>query len=240
MEKIEQFGRRSLSEREVHLWFFRDQGETLPEAGDFLDSYELDRLASYKVTGKQREFLAGRWLLKRVLAQYLRIPFSDISFSLNRHGRLETSGGIDINLSHSFGGYCCMLRREGKVGVDIEFLPRQVKTQSVHHVFSPEEIAALEQQNGARARNLFFQIWTLKEAIWKAIDLGNALAFNAFHVSFDPIRVHTHTNLLDTKGWQLNNFLPHPDYMISTAIFAPDHPPFQLRSFHFQPVTSYL
>ena len=240
MEKIVQFGPRRLAKGEVHLWFFRDQGEKLPHKAEFLDSDELQRLSSYKVAVKQREFLIGRWFMKKVLAQYTANPYSAISFSPNKHGRLRISGTFDINLSHSFGGYCCALSCVGRVGVDVEYLQREVKTQAAHHVFSPEEIAALEKLSGDSARQLFFQIWTMKEAVWKAIDLGNRLNFNAFYVDFHPLSLHTHTDILPTEGWQLNNIYPHREYMISTAIFAPGHSPLQLKTFYYMPENSHL
>jgi 4'-phosphopantetheinyl transferase len=77
-----------------------------------------------------------------------------------------------------------------EVGVDVEPTDRRAESMKLaERFFAPEEVALLRAVEGEARRDLFFAIWTLKEAVIKATGQGLSRALDSFSVSPDPPRV---------------------------------------------------
>ena len=60
-----------------------------------------------------------------------------------------------------------------EIGVDVECFDRRVECLALaRRYFAPSEITALEALDGAGQRQLFFRLWTSKEAAMKATGEG--------------------------------------------------------------------
>jgi 4'-phosphopantetheinyl transferase len=115
-----------------------------------------------------RRFLLGRVLMRRALAAHLGVDPSGLVFAPDRAGKPElvepACPGLAFNLSHSRSEWAFALGRGAGLGVDLE---------SVDRVRAVGRIAAAFYSDGERRRLAdgqgALQLWTLKEAVIKAV-----------------------------------------------------------------------
>jgi hypothetical protein len=95
-----------------------------------------------------------------------------VSRALRAHVRRESTQPGSESLSHS-GGYAALARAhpELRIGVDLEVhRPRDVLA-TARTAFSEYEARALEGAAGPERERLFYTMWTVKEALAKALQL---------------------------------------------------------------------
>ena len=112
-----------------------------------------------------------RLALARVRRATRRQEFA-VSRALRAHVRRNERDSIRESLSHS-GGYAALARAQPAlhVGVDLELhRPRDALAIS-RNVFSESETRALEAAAGPERERLFYAMWTVKEALAKALQL---------------------------------------------------------------------
>ena len=216
-----------LHDKEVHLFF-----SLLPKEVDekkyisFLDSSEQKRFESYKTHGKRAEFLYGRYLMKNLISKYLQLPTEEIQLKIDSFKRpYLSSSELEFNLSHSFGGFAFILSKSFKVGIDVEYKNRKLSLEDGKHVFMQGEKESLIEKAPRAAKTEFLKRWTLKEAIYKAAEQGPKLLFNRFEISFNPLRLRSHSKYLTSSGWDLGQVSPHADYQLAFAIDNPEELP---------------
>ena len=126
-----------------------------------------------------RQFALCRAALRIELAERLGCRNRDLSFAAREHGKpfalLEGSPAkVGFNVSHSGDhGLIAFAGRDG-VGVDLEVRrPRRDFTGIGRRVYGPAERRALAAAAGTgEEQRLFYRLWSLKEALIKAIGTG--------------------------------------------------------------------
>lgn len=189
----ETWQKRSLAPQSVALWYLEDSPSFDPETAiNLLSESERTRANHFKALGKRREYILGRWFMRHALAQYLEVAPGDldIRWAPGEKPRLFGQGAWQFNLSHSHGAMTLIISPQYQVGVDIEFTKRKVLPLRYDHAFTSYE---QEDHQGLATRHgieRFFLRWTLKEALWKAIDSTEYIPFNGFEIRFDgPLQV---------------------------------------------------
>ncbi len=84
------------------------------------------------------------------------------------YGKLSAPGYSYFNLSHS-GEYCILAKSDSKIGVDIERIGGNDMI-AAPVVFTPRELTWMKNEP-----DRFYQLWTLKESLLKAIGMGMSL-----------------------------------------------------------------
>jgi 4'-phosphopantetheinyl transferase len=132
-------------------------------------------------------------------------------------------------LTHSDGLAVLAVASDRAVGVDIERM-RTVAEDMTDWIMTDEEKRCFRSLPPELRRDVFFQCWTRKEAVLKAIGRGFSLSPRCLEVSFG---VNGHSRLLciggdrmPTQRWRVADFAPAPGY--AGAIAAPE-PPWTLR-----------
>ncbi len=148
---------------------------------------ERERLASLGSERRRQTFLAGRWLLRELLAdvQGGGAPQTQ-SAEIDAEGRSHVAVG-HANLSHS-GDWCVAVWSEAPVGVDLEVLrPRADLMAIAERVASQRECAQLAAtHDGPERLQAFYRLWTLKEAALKST--GQGLDFARMRgLEFEPV-----------------------------------------------------
>lgn len=95
-----------------------------------------------------------------------------VSRALRSHVRAVTPGPASESLSHS-GGYAALVQAHAAllVGVDLESRrPRDV-VATARTAFNESETRALQTAAGPERERLFYTLWTVKEALAKALQL---------------------------------------------------------------------
>ncbi|MFZ9596504.1 MAG: 4'-phosphopantetheinyl transferase family protein [Bdellovibrionia bacterium] len=189
----------SLSSGEIHLWSLswddphlrlKDHFEAntsapprfsfddlLAQSKTLLNPSELNRAQARIRSEDQTHFILTRAALKSLLSRYLRIPPKKISFQTTHRGKpfldcsSEGSPTLSFNLSHSSGkALLALALGHHRIGVDLEKIrPLQARNALFQRYLSPREQAHLKHLPHAQQDAFFFQAWSAKEALIKAL-----------------------------------------------------------------------
>jgi phosphopantetheine--protein transferase-like protein len=131
---------------------------------------------------------------------------------------LEDGNGWDFNVSHS-GEYVLVAARKGRIGVDLEKI-REVREMKklVERYFHPEETAAWLDAAEGRKTDVFFRLWTAREAAMKCLGLGLAGGLSITRV--DPRFIDSELASAKVGGVAIDlAALPAPEgYVMSLAV----------------------
>jgi len=139
-----------------------------------LDEAEKRRAAGVSDRSARQEFVKTRALLRLLLSKHTGQPVSSLRFATGASGKpvLLGSHGVHFNVSHS-DGTALIAIASAEVGIDIECIDGSVDYPGVaESVFSRSEIEMLRNAPETRRGEVFFSIWTRKEAYLKATGAG--------------------------------------------------------------------
>jgi 4'-phosphopantetheinyl transferase len=165
-----------LAKNDVHLWFLPDGAaeiERLCAAGDdLLTPDERQRYQSYQHSGRAKQFLLGRILMRRSLAAHLAADAGELRFSYGPAGKPELhraiASEIVFSLSHARSSAVMAIACAARIGVDLEMQGRASSVLGIaRQFFSEAERRQLEPQSAAAASKAM-ALWGLKESIVKA------------------------------------------------------------------------
>ena len=146
-----------------------------------LDEEERRRWDRFLVKGARRRFSLCRAALRINLCDRLGCANDDLSFGYLAHGKpFARVGGApspaSFNVSHSgMHGLVGFAEHDG-LGVDLEERAPDRNFDGIgSSVYGPAERRALTAATGTRKANLFYRLWSLKEALIKALGTGFSL-----------------------------------------------------------------
>ena len=156
----------------VHVWSFFHKG-TQDDIQELLDRVELSRASNLVFQKDRNRFVRDRVNLKKILSQYIGSCPGDVRVSYKENGKpyLKNSG-IEFNVSHSRDLSVYAISKS-EIGVDIEKI-REIPylEEIVRHFFTEKEADQVNSMEGLQRAEIFFKIWTQKEAIGKMLGLG--------------------------------------------------------------------
>ena len=131
-----------------------------------LSPTEGERLSRISSARRRAEFLAGRWLLRHLLAETLGGDARDWSLTASDDGppRAPAHAGVHLALSHS-GHWVAGAVSATPAGLDVETPGRARDVLALAAgVCTPAEQARLRALPAAARDAAFREVWTLKEA----------------------------------------------------------------------------
>ena len=153
-----------------------------------LDDEEKARWRRFVVERPKRQFSLCRAALRIHLSERLGCSNRDLSFGYLEHGKpiAKVNGHrapIGFNVSHSSRHGLIAFSDHDWIGVDAEErLPRRDLDGIGRKVYGPTERDALAAAAGAQKVHLFFRLWSMKEALIKALGTGFSLNPSRFEV----------------------------------------------------------
>jgi 4'-phosphopantetheinyl transferase len=220
----------TLSRAEVHVW----RADLDPAASRFerlqhtLSADELQRAARFHFPQDRRRFTVARGVLRDILGRYLGRPSSELGFRYSAYGKPALTDGFDaaglrFNISHSHEMALFAVTCDREVGVDIEYLGREIHGEEIaEHFFSVHERADLRALPAELKHQAFFNCWTRKEAYIKAHGEGLSLPLDRFDVSLTPgepaALLATRTDPQEVLRWSLQALTPGPGYAAALAV----------------------
>lgn len=144
------------------------------------------------MSGRDRNrFVAGRALLRLVLSRHLDAGPRDLRFCYGPHGKpgLAAAGAdLRFNLAHSDAVAVCVVTRGAcDIGVDVERVrPIRDLASLARKTLSPREAACLRSLPEPARLPAFYEAWTRKEALLKALGCGLDRPLDSVDVSFGP------------------------------------------------------
>lgn len=137
--------------------------------------------------------------------------------------RLVSPAGVFFNLSHS-GGWTVVALSDGEVGVDVQQV-RPVDAGVAKRFFTDGERRQIEAA-GDGATELFYRIWTVKEAYLKALGTGLNRPLNSFSVRLTAGGAKIDDGA-EGAGWLASEFDFFEGYRLACVAkeYAPDAEP---------------
>jgi 4'-phosphopantetheinyl transferase len=214
---------------DIHIW--HRSTEALDEAdvaaaASVLSEDELAQYRRFHFARDARDYAAAHALLRHALSRHGDRAPGRWRFDKTSHGKpfLIDAGDFhaSFSLSHARGCVACAVTPDADVavGVDVECVDRDVDTADIAaRFFTPAEAAHLAQLDALARRDRFFDLWTLKEALVKALGTGMAVSLNrlAFAVDRDGgIRLNAPADI-DPQAWEFGLFAPGPRHRLAVA-----------------------
>jgi 4'-phosphopantetheinyl transferase len=212
---------------DIHIWF--QSTESLDEAAiaaavAVLSDEERAQYRRFHFARDARDYAAAHALLRVTLSRYGDRAPERWRFDTNANGKpfLVEEGGFraSFSLSHTHGMVACAVTRDADVGVDVECVDRDMDTAGIAaRFFAPAEAAHLMQLDPVGRRNQFFDLWTLKEALAKALGVGMALSLNRLAFAVDRgggVRLSAPADV-DPQAWEFGLFAPGPRHRLAVA-----------------------
>ncbi|MFO1104263.1 MAG: 4'-phosphopantetheinyl transferase superfamily protein [Methylocystis sp.] len=163
-----------------------------PKLATLLDESETARAQRFAFESDRRAYVAAHALLRARLSQRsIDVSPREWRFGATPHGKpflLGPSAGLSVSLSHTRGMVAVAIASGREIGVDVEsaLTPRNALNVAERY-FAPEEAELLRSESDPVTRNeIFFAIWTLKEAVLKADGRGLARGLDSFVVRLSP------------------------------------------------------
>ncbi len=193
----------------------------------WLDDKELGRWRKFVHPGARRRYGLCRAALRALLCERLGCSNDRLSFGFSRYDKpfalVDCSPTpVSFNVSHSGNHGLIALASEGRIGIDIEErIRRRDFDRLIEAAFGEDEQAALTGADGQDRIYLFFKLWTIKEALIKA--LGTGLSYDPANFQApSPMRlgassgIHRFAELLDMT-WRVAD-LGNEDFAAAIAI----------------------
>lgn len=169
-------------------------------------------------------YIMAHGLLRMLLAHYLQKTPEAIIFDRSSQGKpFIKDCSLFFNLSHARDGMLFGFSWQTPVGVDIEFINRDdLSALSIaQRYFHPREYEKLQSLTAEEQITAFYQVWTQKEAVLKAMGVGIAHHLATCEVSVLPTetaRLITFENNPQTaQQWQLHRLAPMAGYTAAAA-----------------------
>ena len=154
-----------------------------------LDSAEQEAAARIKAERRLNEFVYARHFAKHFIAKRLNVSNREITFKKHPSGKLYLEGDtLYFNITHSGDFIGFAISKELEIGLDIENPTRDSGSllDIADRYFTEEETAALRNASEEQEKQLFFNIWTLKEAVLKATGDGIVAGLDSIDVLHKP------------------------------------------------------
>lgn len=147
----------------------------LEKATAFLSTSEKERLSNMISVKRQREFVAGHYLLRRLLSQSFGTPIEQIEIKSLQSGALVTADNNlgYVSLSHSFN-YVAIALSSCPVGLDMEKMRAKDNFNEILEQIDAVKSAGELMKEGYSLQETFFRLWTKREAVYK---LNSVLPF---------------------------------------------------------------
>jgi 4'-phosphopantetheinyl transferase len=202
---------------EVHLW--RAPLTPSAELGATLSADEWMRAKRFHFAEDRDRFIAGRWLLRTILSEYLDRDPRELRFQNGAHGKPEladSDSSLRFNLSHSDDLMLLAVTHAREIGVDLEFMRANVPFETLaDHYFDPEDAWDLRLLPASERAWKFYDVWTCTEARLKAHGVGLANGFQ----------------IVEPDRWSLLKLTPATGYAAALAVEGGD---FQLECWSWQ------
>ena len=211
---------------EIHIWraALPSTNAELGNRTSLLSSAELDRANRFTFERDRARFIGCRASLRLLLSRYIGAPPDKIVFRYEPQGKpaLAGVGGWQFNVSHSRALAAIAISRYDSLGVDLELIdPLFPRDEVAPDILSTDELRDLASLPEADHAAGFFQLWTLKEALLKAVGGGFSLDPRDIRIRLDesmnPTIISAPPEFISAS---LHRFTIDPGFASALAVLA--------------------
>jgi 4'-phosphopantetheinyl transferase len=189
---------------------------------------ERQRAQRFAFERDRRRFIVARARLRQLLGERLGIEADSIELTYTAYGkpalaRHPAKPDLRFNLSHCEDLAVYAFARGREVGIDVEAVRALPDADALAaRFFSRHENAAYLSLAACDRPLGFFNCWTRKEALIKALGTGLSFPLGRFDVSLapnEPARILRVEDIAgDHCGWSLQSFSPAPRFVVSVVV----------------------
>lgn len=173
----------------VYIWEGRLDvpADVVARARRLLSARERTRADRFVYDRHRRRYTVAQAHLRRVLGKLTRTGPEHVRFHYGDKGKPFLPGGPSFNQSHSEERIMIAVAASGRLGVDIEEIRTvRLMLEIADKNFAPGEAARMRAAPAHERRELFFRLWTRKEAFLKALGFGLTHPLRSFSVDPTP------------------------------------------------------
>lgn len=153
-----------------------ERSQWLARSAALLSASELERVAAITDSDTRTRHALGRALVRLMAAREAGTSPLDLRVAVTENGKpwFPDCPDLHVNVSHTRRTVVVATAPVGPVGVDIE----QPSATTVHperlaqRLFASDEVDALRELPEERLTDWFTSVWTIKEAVAKALGIG--------------------------------------------------------------------
>ena len=218
-----------LQQDAIHIWraSLDVDASSLDLFWQTLSKDEQEKANRYHFVKDRNHYIAGRGILRQLLGNYLNLAAGDLLFDYNKFGKPTLVGdqSLQFNLSHSKAIALFSFTHDLDLGIDVEWVDPGIEVISLaNNFFSKKEAETLLSLPQELITEAFFNCWTRKEAIVKAIGEGLSFPLDQFEVSLKPAASAqlkaTYWDDAEANAWTLSSMEPAADYKAAIAYRA--------------------
>jgi 4'-phosphopantetheinyl transferase len=215
-----------LEPEEVHLWFVELNRTPADMFISLLSESEKANASRLVKISDQNRCIISYGILRILLGKYLTLPPKAIDYFYGPHGKPyvvsnQNARDLQFNISHSGNALLYGFSLGAEVGVDVEYIRKDVQVKSIaERFFSVREIKQLQHLDASDLAYGFYRCWTRKEAFLKVTGLGLSFSLKKFSVDISSFCTDC---LLEVEGapkdqWRLCSILEEHDYIAALAV----------------------
>ncbi len=174
---------------EAHVWLVPAQRSD-PDANALLSVTERERASRLRRGRSRTQYIATQCMLRRLLGEYLGLSPQSVELKRTSAGKPfvdpRHDSTLNFNVSHSGGWALIAMARGREIGVDLEAHRALDAMSLARRFFCEHEALRLADIDEDMRNSRFFDLWTAKEALVKAMGTGIAGTLKRFEVDTEP------------------------------------------------------
>lgn len=201
--------------RKLYLVDIEHQLKYLEDHFALLSPLEKKTSALFKQKKRQEQYIVSKGMSRIILSRYLKRDPATLQFKQSDCGKPYIDDcrfgarGLFFNISHTMN-YSILGIASVPIGVDIErFNPLCDENAIADLYFTPEEKKVFSHIGLSSKKNVFYEIWTRKEALLKVIGVGLS----------EPLLQSISVVPFEKKIFHLNNDASNAHYYILETVF---------------------
>lgn len=218
---------RPISKGSIHIWHtsLSPWKNKVEELSAVLSDTETSRKEQLVFQNRSEDYVISRGILRNILARYLGQVPESVPLKTYPDGKPYLPGSeLYFNLSHSEGLFLFGLALGTPIGIDLQHVyPISNMNTIIKNYFSPEEQNIINSVKENQFQDLFFTIWTAKEAYLKGTGEGFQRSPNSFticHKNKGLLKFELRENLNSTLNnvWNIREIHLASNYKAALAV----------------------
>ncbi|GBE04449.1 4'-phosphopantetheinyl transferase sfp [bacterium BMS3Abin10] len=219
-----------LKHEEIHVWCASlDQPVSrFQMLSQTLSPDEHMRAERFHFEKDRNHFIISHGILRTILGSYLSVEPDKLQFCYGKYGKpaladISGNGRICFNSSRSEWRALYVFTLDREIGVDIEHIHDiSEMDQIVERFFSVTENEVFHALPESKKKEAFFNCWTRKEAVIKAIGDGLYCPLDKFDVSLSPGEpadlLSIEGDSIKASGWYIQDLSPDSEFAAACAV----------------------
>ena len=231
-------------EKEIHvMWFELDQPQHIVDNYyRILNRDEKKRILNFKTELLRKRHTVSRGVLRMLISKYLDAKPEMVEFLYSKQGKPFLSSpkntiNLQFNMSHSNRLGMCAFTKDDAVGVDVEKIRKLSNLEDMIEMCMSEFEKGWFSKLPPTTRNqMFYKVWTVKEAFIKAIGAGFSFPLVNVEVKISVDNKCEFHRIKKESGlfgkWRVFTFAPDRNFTASLVTGADNS---KIKRFYWEP-----